>query len=106
MLFECLDAEFRLRDGSYMTFPLVLNATRERFALVLAGCTEHESLAALRQRAIGAFHAPPLPSAPASALQQHVDQAVTAAIHYGVASVAPCNPVVFGWDSPMRHLFL
>ena len=25
---------------------------------------------------------------------------------FGAASVAPCNPVVFDWDFPMRRLFL
>eukprot|EP01047_Picozoa_sp_COSAG01_P054221 COSAG01_NODE_5899_length_3964_cov_3.056404_3_plen_179_part_00 len=55
LLFELLDAEFKLRGGTYMTFPTILSATRAKFSAVLSGSREGESLAVLRQRAEACF---------------------------------------------------
>eukprot|EP01043_Picozoa_sp_COSAG02_P092162 COSAG02_NODE_28800_length_582_cov_0.902692_2_plen_165_part_01 len=55
IMFECLDREFEQTGGTYMTFPIVLAAAREKFSHVLLDTNSDETLVQLRSRAAAAF---------------------------------------------------
>eukprot|EP01043_Picozoa_sp_COSAG02_P031288 COSAG02_NODE_2034_length_10056_cov_5.336748_6_plen_773_part_00 len=55
IMFECLDKEFKQTGGTYMTFPTVLAAVREKFSHILLDTNSDETLVQLRSRAAAAF---------------------------------------------------